>query len=187
MTQRHKVFVSYHHANDQNHKNIFNLRFGNAFGILERGSVELGDIDPTVQSETIRRRIRDEYLRDASVTVVLVGTQTWQRKHVDWEIYATLRDTPPNPRGGLLGILLPSFLSAHGSASRWRVHRNVIPPRLVDNLEVGFASLHDWSEDPAIVQGWIHDAYLRKGREGVQPHNARPMFARNRSDASWTD
>lgn len=34
MSNRHKVFVSYHHALDQNYRNIFELRFGNAFGAL---------------------------------------------------------------------------------------------------------------------------------------------------------
>ncbi len=31
MTQRHKVFVSYHHANDQNHRDKFENLFSYAF------------------------------------------------------------------------------------------------------------------------------------------------------------
>jgi len=100
MTARHKVFVSYHHANDESYKKIFNLKFGNAHDILVRGSVEIGDIDPTSKTEYIRQKVRDEYLRDSSVTVVLVGIETWQRKHVDWEIYSSLRDTKAIPARG---------------------------------------------------------------------------------------
>jgi hypothetical protein len=40
---RHKVFVSYHHANDQSYKNIFELRFGNAADILVPHSVGLDE------------------------------------------------------------------------------------------------------------------------------------------------
>lgn len=184
MSHRHRVFVSYHHANDEGRRNIFELRFGNAFGILVRGSVEVGDIDPESNTEYIRQRIRDEYLRDTSVTVVLVGTQTWQRKHVDWEISSSTRDTPKNPRSGLLGILLPSFQSAHGGVSRFPDNQHAIPPRLVDNVHCGFAQIYDWSEDPTLVETWIHAAFSRRTR--VNPNNARPLFGKNRTTERWS-
>jgi hypothetical protein len=186
MPPRHKTFVSYHHANDQNYKQIFDLRFGNRFDILERGSVDLGDIDPNLQTDTIRQKIRDEYLRDCSVTVVLVGVDTWRRKHVDWEIGATIRDTARNPRGGLLGILLPSYQRVHASSLRVGREGSVlayihdsIPPRLHDNVARGYATLHLWSEDPDDVQGWIHAAYQRKAR--ILPDDSYPSFGRNRA------
>ena len=59
-------------------------------------------------TETIRQQIRDNFIRDATVTVVLIGPCTWQRKHVDWEIGSSLRKTKRNSRCGLLGILLPN-------------------------------------------------------------------------------
>lgn len=180
MAARHKVFVSYHHDNDENYKKIFELRFGNKYDILVRGSVQIGDIDPNNNTETIRRIIRDEYLADSSVTVVLVGTQTWQRKHVDWEISSSIRDTTNNPRSGLLGIILPSYYKQYGKLNQY-----TIPPRLWDNVKCDFAKLYNWSEDPAEVQQWIHEAYLRKSR--VQPTNARPLFAKNRSGEQWYD
>ncbi|MEZ4401325.1 MAG: TIR domain-containing protein [Kofleriaceae bacterium] len=191
MTKRHRVFVSYHHANDQNYKNIFALRFGNAFGVIDRGDVELGDIKPDLATETIRQKIRDEYLRDCSVTVVLVGTETWQRKHVDWEIGATLRDTLHNPRGGLLGILLPTYQRAHGDTLRTdragrvtNYNPRSIPPRLHDNVGNGYASLHLWSEQPDDVAAWIHAAYNRKSQ--IVPDNSYPTFRNNRSGVGWS-
>ena len=77
------------------------------YDIVER-SVGDGDIEDNLRVETIRRRIRDEFIADATVTVVLIGPATWQRKHVDWEIGSSLRATRTNSRCGLLGILLPS-------------------------------------------------------------------------------
>ena len=79
-TQRHKVFVSYHHANDQYYRNQFEQLFANHYDIMVSKSVQIGDIDSNLGTETIRQKIRDEYLRDSTVTVVLIGTQTWQRK-----------------------------------------------------------------------------------------------------------
>jgi len=183
MSNLHKVFVSYHHELDESHKKIFELRFGNKFEAVIPGSVQVGDIDPNLPTETIRQKIRDEYLRDTSVTVVLVGALTWQRKHVDWEIASSLRDTTANPRSGLLGILLPAYCQHHYGGQWGKYNARTIPPRLHDNIEAGFATIHNWSEDPSEVQDWIHKAYLRKAR--VLPNNARDLFAKNRSGASW--
>jgi len=181
MNNRRKGFVSYHHALDESYKNIFELRFGNSFGAIVPGSVKVGEIDPNLPTETIRQKIRDEYLRDTSVTVVLIGAQTWQRKHIDWEIGSSIRDTKTNPRSGLLGILLPTYPRADKS----KYNPRTIPPRLHDNIECGFASIHNWSEDAETVQDWIHQAYLRKSTK--QPDNSRASFGKNRSGDVWTN
>jgi hypothetical protein len=181
MSNRHKVFVSYHHELDESYKKIFELRFGNAFGAIVSGSVKDGDIDPNLQTDTIRQKIRDEYLRDTSVTVVLIGARTWQRKHIDWEIGSSIRDTKTNPRSGLLGILLPTYPRDDKS----KYNARTIPPRLNDNIKCGFASIYNWSEDADTVQGWIHQAYLRKDTK--QPDNSRAYFGKNRSGEEWTD
>ena len=49
-----------------------------------------------------------------------------------------------------------------------------IPPRLHDNIECEFATIHNWSEDPNQVQSWIHDAFKR--RKEILPNNSRDSF-----------
>jgi hypothetical protein len=183
MSLHHKVFISYHHELDEGYKKTFVRRFGNAYGTIISAGVDLGDIDPNLPTETIREKIRDEYLRGASVTLVLVGELTWQRKHVDWEISSTLHDTKLNPRGGLLGILLPAYHAAYFDRKCGEDDPHTIPPRLHDNVEAGYAELYDWSEDAKDVQTWIHEAYLRKAR--VEPNNGRDLFAKNHSGKKW--
>jgi hypothetical protein len=180
MTTRHRVFVSYHHANDESRKKIFILRFGNRFGSIIPGAVELGDIDPNLQTETIRTKIRDNYLSNTSVTVVLVGTDTWRRKHVDWEISSSIRATKNNPRSGLLGILLPSYMEQYGID---RYNPRTIPARLHLNAECGYARIHPWSEDPDEVAAWIHAAYNRKYR--YEPDNSYPLYRINKQGSGW--
>ncbi|MCK6504088.1 TIR domain-containing protein [Myxococcota bacterium] len=181
MSLRHRVFVSYHHALDQQWKDLFYQLFHVSTEALVDGSVWDGDIDPNVSTDTARRIIRDRYLRDTTVTVVLVGAQTWQRKHVDWEISASVRDTEASPRSGLLGILLPSYPMLWGTT----YDAHTIPPRLFDNVQCGYASLHRWSNDPVAVQTWIHDAFLR--RRTHLPDNSRVQFARNHFGNAWSD
>ena len=109
MNIRHNVFVSYYHAEDQYYRERFEGLFSGIHDIMVSKSVEMGDIDPNLPTERVRQIIRDKYLRDSTVTVVLVGAYTWQRKYVDWEIGSSIRKTKNNTRSGLLGILLPTY------------------------------------------------------------------------------
>ena len=182
--EKHKVFVSYHHNNDQGYREQFERIFGN---IIVSRSVEIGDIDPNANTEYVRQKIRDEYLRESTVTVVLIGRQTWQRKHVDWEMYSSLRDTQKNHRSGLIGILLPTYYFPEPR----KYSPYTVPPRIYDNLKVRtdgkepFASIYLWSDNPSEVQQWIHEAFLR--RDKIIPINNRPMYGRNHTGEQWRD
>ena len=122
-TPRHKVFISFHEQ-DTKYKKDFVRRMGKR--MLDR-SVDTGNIDDTgLKTATVRQKIRDEYIRDATVTIVLIGPRTWQRKHVDWEIGSSIRNTKRNPRCGLLGIVLPN----HSNYGQNEHNPHLIPPRL---------------------------------------------------------
>ena len=178
-TFRHKVFVSYHHANDQYYREQFENLFTNTYDIMVSKSVQIGKIDPNLKTETIRQKIRDEYLRDTTVTVVLIGTETWKRKHVDWEIAASIRNTQFNPRSGLIGIFLPTYPLSSDN----KFNHCTIPPRLYDNWECDFAKLYNWNTNPRIVQQWIHEAFNR--RKTINPDNSYPNFVNNRTSNGW--
>ena len=144
---RHKVFVSYHHENDQHYKNHFEGLFSSHYDIIDSKSVGDGQINSGIITETIRQQIRDNIIRDASVTVVLIGTETWKRKYVDWEIYSSIGRSTYNSRTGLIGLKYPTR-SGWNTASH---NPNTIPPRLKDNLDCGFASTLNWTDAPRIV------------------------------------
>ena len=204
---RHRVFVSYYHNDDQYHRNLFEGMFSDYHDIMVSESVEIGDIDDTrLSTDQIRQIIRDKYLRKSTVTVVLVGERTWQRKFVDWEIGSSLRQTEYNPRSGLLGILLPTFpchtvlsgtlrpalwvpttdirtISENGRLLSYDSRR--IPPRLHDNVERGFAKIYPWSDAPDTVQSWIHEAFKRRDKN-PPPDNSYPSFKNNRTGERWS-
>ena len=171
---KHKVFISYHDA-DRKHKDRFVSNMGDS--IIDE-SVQVDDIDDTnIKVETIRQRIRDKFIRDATVTIVLIGPCTWQRKHVDWEIGSSLRETDLNSRCGLLGILLP-----HHPIALTRKHNpRLIPPRLADNAvnDDPYAQIYYWSNQPSEIRNWIYKAFER--RKGTPPNNKREQFQNNRS------
>ena len=151
----HRVFISYHHDNDQWYKEEL-VRFGANHQIFIDLSVDTGDIPDHLSDERIREIIRDERLRNSTVTIVLVGTETRRRKHVDWEIYSSMYDGTVNKKSGILVIMLPptdygSLHVSHGQSekalypditswtsveSRTEYERRYpyMPDRIIDNL-----------------------------------------------------
>ena len=102
----HKVFISYHHQKDQRYKEAL-VQLGERHSIFVDRSVDTDDIPDEWTDQQIRREIRDKYLRDSTVTVVLVGAETRRRKHVDWEIHSSMYDGSVNHRSGIVVVNLP--------------------------------------------------------------------------------
>lgn len=150
----HKVFISFHHHNDQNYKDYLS-KIAKPFEVFIDKSVEIGDIDENDSDETIRQIIRDEYLKDSTVTIVLVGPETRNRKHVDWEIWSSMYDGQKNKKSGILVIQLPSIASTcyhagHGedektlyptqewvsvSSDEYDRRYPFVPPRIMDSVK----------------------------------------------------
>ncbi len=124
----HKVFISHHHNNDQAYKDALLSMNGEGLNrIFIDGSVDTGDISEDLSDEQIRRKIRDEYLRDTTVTIVLVGTETKDRKHVDWEIHSSMFDGSVNKKSGIFVVVLPSvdndyYTAAHGDNEKAMIY-----------------------------------------------------------------
>lgn len=103
----HKVFISYHHENDQSYKeSLLDVNKNN--NIFINVSVDTGDIDENLTDDNIRELIRDYYLRDSTVTILLVGTESKWRKHIDWELYSSMFDGRKNKKSGILVLNLPT-------------------------------------------------------------------------------
>lgn len=131
----HSVFISYHHANDQLYKESL-LLLNRQYRIFIDQSVDTSEIDDDLDDKTIRELIRDEYLRDSSVTILLVGIETKNRKHVDWEIYSSMYDGLVNKKSGILVINLPTtgctYFTATHQAEKETVYPEVTSWMLID-------------------------------------------------------
>jgi hypothetical protein len=151
----HKAFISYHHDNDQYYKEHL-IWLNDQYEIFIDRSVGTNDISDRLPTQTIRQKIRDEYLRDSTVTILLLGSETRFRKHVDWELKSSMIDGAINKRSGILVITLPyincqsSYASHVGEIEaiypEWNSWNNVetkgdfqsmfpvMPKRIIDNL-----------------------------------------------------
>ena len=98
--------------------------FSDVFTAKTVGVTDEDDFIDSDDKDYVMRRIREKYLSNTTVTIVLIGECTKARKYVDWEIASTLRNDPVNGRSGLLGINMKSM------DRRW-----LPPPRLEDNYD----------------------------------------------------
>ena len=197
----HKVFISYHHSNDQGYKEAL-VEFGKRHSLFLDSSVDSGDIPDTWTDEQIRREIRDRHLRDSTVTIVLVGTETKRRKHIDWEIHSSMYDGPVNKKSGIVVINLPgiseSYTAPHGDEEKRLLYPNVnswitinereeyerrypyMPQRIIDNLLAPDVkiSVTPWEKINGETLDFLIEAAFG-GRENCRYDLSRPMRRAN--------
>jgi len=169
--QKHKVFVSFYHKDDQKYKNYIDTYLSE--NIINK-SVMDGEYAPDNSDLYIKRLIREDKISDSSVIVVLVGPNTRKRKHVDWEIYAGLRASIKG-NSGLVGVLLPEL----PLVSNGKYYIEDLPGRLRDNVESGYASMYVWGNFVKYFDIIINIAYSNRILLKDRIVNNRQQMCRN--------
>jgi hypothetical protein len=169
---KHKVFISYYDKDDAFYRKRFEDLFGDLF---INKSVSPGDIDTDISTEYVKRLIQQEYITDCSVLVVLVGAKTHGRKYIDWEISAALNKKVGEKYSGLLGICLPT----HPDYNNEKFRRDIVPTRLVDNINSGYASFYNWTENKEIIQSRINTAFDNRISKSDKIDNSREQVKIN--------
>jgi hypothetical protein len=171
---RHKCFVSYH-VDDLAEVETFLNDFGTEFIPRSVGVTVEDDFVDSDDDDYIKRRIRDLYLSDSTVTIVLLGACTWARRFVDWEISSSLRDDTNNRRNGLLVYPLPS-----------RNNTARLPARVADNWVSGdqsasYARYLSYPTSATDVRSNIESAFVDRTTKGQRVDNTRALRSSNAS------
>ncbi len=201
---KHKVFISYHHLNDQYYKDFLIEVLNQRYDLFDDYSVNQDEVDDTGKSdETIRRIIRDNYIADATVLILLCGTETKYRKFIDWELHAAMYNTDLNPKMGILVVNLPSISQSRRGptelekplvspgAINWvsletrnEYENNYphMPSRIIDCLEKKKSEIAvtDWSiieSNPLILKELVDIAFKR--RKNMQYDTSSPLRRKN--------
>ena len=109
-----KCFISYK-KEDVHYKNFLINKFGSEEFIDK-------SLDKTIDSEDgeyVMQVIREEYLRDSTVTIFIIGDHSSENEGTDWlgdknffikrELRASLHNGKGNTRNGILGVVLPNM------------------------------------------------------------------------------
>ncbi|MCH7665258.1 MAG: TIR domain-containing protein [Acidobacteria bacterium] len=169
----HKCFISYHKTDEQEVSD-FVTEFDEGREVFIARAIGVSqDIIDSDDSNYIMRKVREKYLTDSTVTIVMIGRCTWSRRFVDWEIASSLRNDPNNKRSGLMAITLPSV----SSSSR------TLPARLKDNWKSESGGYARWWKYPSSATGledMIEEAYDARDTLGHLVDNSRRLFGSNR-------
>ena len=173
---RHKVFISYHHE-DQSVVDDFIQTFDKERRVfISRvvGGEMASDIEiNSSNSEYVMQRIRELYLSDSTVTIVIVGQCTWARKYADWEVASSLRQGPvAGPPNGLIAILTP------------RKTEGRLPERFKDNWAAdgsGYGRFWNYPVNKTQLRSWIEDAFNARTNRNDLISNGRLLRERNGS------
>lgn len=175
---KRNIFVTYHHADQQEVYN-FVARHGEWFNSIRvLGASDSDDYVASGNADYILRRIREKYISGTSATIALIGKCSWSRKYIDWEIAATLRNNPTDPRGALLGVQLPSVDGRSDIA---------LPDRLAMNrqydqysrTELGYASYHRYPSSEFSLVQWVEAAIARRDSREPVPGSTNDLRQRN--------
>lgn len=167
---KHKVFISFYRG-DTDEVGEFLDKWAYDKGVFTPKVIGVYDDKQLIDSDDtdyVMRRIREDYIGDATVTLVLIGKCTHSRRYVDWELMASLRRGADKLPNGVLGIPLPSSDKAH------------LPPRFADNYskdEDCYARFQAAPTRSDQLTNWIEDAYnarwnradlIKNGRERMK-------------------
>lgn len=180
--QKRRVFISFHHK-DEWYRNEFNRRWGTDFIGMD---VKLGDIPTESDADYIKRLIQTDHIYHSSVVVALYGAETRKRKHVDWEIHASV-SAKVGGRKGLVVMIIPGFpaspYDAYGNFDQSRLYP-YLHPRTAENLKSGYADLYFWPDIypqlPSVpVKDLIERATVKRETHKDNVHTALPQYINN--------
>lgn len=169
---RHKCFLSYH-ASDSDEVADFVEDFGDVFIPRVIGVSEEDDFIDSDDTDYVMDRIREKYLRDSTVTIVLIGQCTWARRFVDWEVYSSLRNDKLNRRSGLMAVTLRS------RADKDRQ----LPARVGDNVDDDklYARWWKYPTSGSSLKNMIQEAFDARTTKAHLINNKRDRRLRNAS------
>lgn len=174
---RHKVFISYHHA-DQTEVEDFIKTFDDEKDVFISRALGLemaDDIINSTDTDYVMSRIRQLYLSDSTVSIVLIGKCTWARRYVDWEIQSSLRQGSSTTPNGLIGIVLPSGGTKPTAPDR--LSKNL----LGQNSDEGYARWYWYPKSTSSLASWIDDAFNARSSRNSLIVNPRDRFSYNRT------
>jgi hypothetical protein len=169
---RRKCFVSYY-GGDSTEVDTFVSNFKDVFIPKVIGVTDGDDFIDSDDSDYIMSKIREKYLGDSTVTLVMIGSCTHSRRYIDWEIKASLRQGSYTPNG-LLGILLPSM----GNSGH-------LPDRFKENWEntadASYALYRSYPSSSDELRKWIEAAHARRSSHANFIKNSQSMMKYSRN------
>jgi hypothetical protein len=170
---RRKVFIS-HYKGDRAEVDAFIQKFANeekVFIPYVLGANENDEFIDSTNTDYVMTQIRNKYLQDTTVTLVLVGSCTHSRRYVDWELKSSLRQGGYTPNG-VMGIILPSQGNSAWMPSRLEANWS-------QNQQDCYARYWIYPNSVEQLGVWIEDAFQARTARAHLIKNSQEMMKYN--------
>ena len=110
----HKCFISFKTEDAKYKTEIQKWSDNNKVDMIDKSLNEPIDSE---DEDYIMRKIREDYLADSTVTIVLIGVHSAEnqgeeeQKYIKRELQASLYNGKNNTRNGVLGVVLPDMIN----------------------------------------------------------------------------
>lgn len=167
---KRKVFFSYY-RDDRPAVNKFVDRWSDVFIAKNLVAYDDRSLICGNDGDYILSKIRNDYLEDSTVTLVLMGTCTHSRRYIDWEIKSSLRQGCYAPNG-LLGVVLPNLSDAPHIPERFSCNWN--------NASESYAEYYHAPSSEEQLGRWIEHAYNARAARSHLIKNTQDMWSDNK-------
>ncbi|RAP51979.1 MAG: hypothetical protein BZ133_01980 [Methanosphaera sp. SHI613] len=140
-TEDKNIYISYFHI-DEYFKNLLNDIIGERYNIKSSPQEYYIKNNFNNYMDSLNRNNDDE-----NVFIVLVGTDTYRSRNVDWELEFGLMHNNP-----ILGLCLPT----NDDYKKDRCTPKTTPRKLLNNLYSGYASYFDWTDSFKDLKKYIN-------------------------------
>jgi len=162
--RRPKIFISYHRA-DRKYKNAI-------VEILEEYGYRYFCVDENeIFNGWNHQRIADyicSKMEDCDVLLCIVGKETYERPHVDWEIHTALKGGVEN-RKGIVAVMLEKRQDCINN-----IDYNTFPTKLQKNLD--YIVLEQYASISDRIEQAIEVAIANRNDDKIQVTHKNPVM-----------
>ena len=170
---KRRVFIS-HFRGDKDKVDEFIEKFANqekVFTPYVLGANDNDDFIDSTNTDYVMGQIREKYLKDSTVTIVLLGSCTHSRRYVDWEIKSSLTQGEQHTPNGLLAILLPGQGNSAHLPDRFKLNWN--------KEDDCYALYRAYPSTANQLGAMIDDAFGRRSSHANQIKNPQEVMKNN--------
>lgn len=179
---RRKVFISYFKGDKPWVDKLVRDYGQSGNGVFIPRVVGVIDEDDFVDSDDvdyIMQAIRDRYLQDSSVTIVVVGPCTHSRKFIDWEIKSSLTQPANGRPNGLLGLEIPPPRDWAGNPIWHYLPDRFLKNYIQDRQDISYARYYVWPTSASDLRRWIEEVYGLTSQRADLIENPQNMIRKN--------
>ncbi|WP_342275862.1 TIR domain-containing protein [Spiroplasma endosymbiont of Nebria brevicollis] len=189
------IFITYYHASEQKEKDELSKLFTELYSeyfALKDMSVKTHNIDTKLPDRKAFQIIREHYLKDTDVTIIILGKYTKYRRFVDWEIATSLSIYGSLGRrkkwNDLIILLTDDFIEQEktnpvfdGKNYSSLIYEQNSGQRIYDNVINGYATVESFSHmysNPGKLKKLI-DKPQDNSKKGISPNNTSQLKTKN--------